>query len=244
MRNVKLTLSYDGSDFCGYQIQKGFRSVQEEIQKALSEILQDDITVIGAGRTDSGVHALAQVVNFHHNKNISPKNFVTGLNHFLPDDIRIISAKEVDLKFHSRFDAISKTYEYVIFNDVFMPPIYRKYKEHIPYKLDLSNMEKSLEYFCGEHDFSAFRMAAKDVVNPIRTVDEFNMEVFDKEIIFTVKGRSFLRNMVRIMVGTVIDVGLGTKSFNEIESIIESKDRSFAGRTLGACGLYLKEIVY
>ena len=129
MRNVKLTLSYDGSDFCGYQIQKGFRSVQEEIQKALSEILQDDITVIGAGRTDSGVHALAQVVNFHHNKNISPKNFVTGLNHFLPDDIRIISAKEVDLKFHSRFDAISKTYEYVIFNDVFMPPIYRKYKD-------------------------------------------------------------------------------------------------------------------
>lgn len=244
MRNIKLTISYDGSLFFGFQKQIGFITVQGEIEKALKKITGEDINIISAGRTDRGVHSLKHIINFYTKSNITSRNFMTGLNHFLQDGIRVLDSKEVDLNFHSRFDAIMKTYKYILNLDIIMDPIYLKYKGNFPYPLDIEKMKRACKYFVGKKNFKAFMGPRSDGTNPVREIKSFEIYKENNDLIFLIKGQSFVRNQVRIMVGTLVDIGRGVIFEKDLPKILESEDRTKAGMTLSPNGLYLMEILY
>ncbi len=244
MKNIKLTVQYDGSKFYGWQKLNDLPSVQLDIERAVERMVRQKVKINGAGRTDKGVHAKGQVCNFVVDSDISANKFLLGVNHYTSDSIVIVKSEEVDMDFHARFSAKSKTYEYVLCNKYYMEPWFNDYKGHRKYNLDYDLLLKSADLLIGKHDFTSFVNDLPSDVNPIRTIDDIDIRREDDDIIFTFKAESFLRNMVRILVGSMVDVARGKKNIVWLKNALENKDRQSAGITIEPSGLYLMKIEY
>ena len=243
-RRVKLIISYDGTNYCGWQVQINGITVEEIINRELSRMLNEDITVIGASRTDSGVHALGNVAVFDTISKIPPEKMCFALNQRLPEDIRIIDSCEVPIDFHPRFCKSKKTYEYKILNRRFDDPTRRLYTNFVYMNLDVDKMKKASEYIVGEHDFKSFCSSRTQVTDTIRTIYELSVEKEEDIIRIRVSGNGFLYNMVRIIVGTLIKVGLKVYPPEHVKDILEARDRNMAGPKAPAKGLTLIGIEY
>ncbi|MDO4391621.1 MAG: tRNA pseudouridine(38-40) synthase TruA [Clostridium sp.] len=244
MRNIKLTIEYDGKCYNGWQKQPNKLNIQGEIERAIYNITKEEVDLIGSGRTDAGVHALGQVANFKTNSEISIEKIPLAINSQLKNSIVIKEAEEVDERFHSRYNAKHKTYRYIINNSKCGTAIYRNLEYSYPFKLDAEKMKQASKYFEGEHDFKAFKSSGTSSKNSVRTIYKAIVKQEGEKIIIELTGNGFLYNMVRIISGTLLDVGLGKIRAEEIPEIIESKDRQRAGKTLPAHGLYLVEVKY
>lgn len=244
MRNIKLIIEYDGKGFNGWQKQPNKLNIQGEIEKAIEEITGEKIDLIASGRTDAGVSSLGQTANFKTNSNIEASKFAYAINSKLKKSIRIKNAEEVDEKFHSRYSVKSKKYRYTINNSLHGSAIYRDLEYHFPFELDIEKMKKAAKYFEGEHDFKAFKASGTSSKSSVRKI--YKAEVFKKDdrIYIELTGNGFLYNMVRIISGTLLDVGIGKIIPEEIPNIINSKERIKAGKTLPAKGLCLVEVNY
>lgn len=239
MKRVKLVVAYDGTAYHGWQIQPGARTIEGELNRTLSELLQEEIQVIGASRTDSGVHALCNVAVFDTDTRIPAEKLSYALNQRLPEDIRIQSSCEVEADFHPRHCDSRKTYEYRILNREFPLPTRRLYSYFTYVPLDVSRMEKAASYLIGEHDFKSFCATAAVVESTVRTLYEASVIREKDEIVIRVCGNGFLYNMVRIIAGTLMEVGRGNLEPEGMKKILEAKDRTAAGPTAPACGLTL-----
>lgn len=242
----KLTISYDGSDFYGFQRQRGLISVQQCLEEALSTKLNAPVTTVCAGRTDAGVHALGQVVHFDSNQ-ILPADFGFRLNPLLPESIAVLSCKQVPDAFHARFSAKKKTYRYDIYMSKIHAPLKRRYAHICVYDLNVENMKKACACLAGEHDFRAFALAESvRGKSTVRTIYDVHIEEGEggKLLSLFVTGNGFLHNMVRAIAGTLIDVGRGRFSPEDMQSILESRDRRRAGKTVEGCGLFLVSVEY
>lgn len=245
MRNIKLVIEYDGKEFHGWQKQPNKLNIQGTIEKAIEQITGEEVELMASGRTDRGVHALGQVANFKTNSNIPIEKFAIAINSNLKKSILIKSAEEVDEKFHSRLSCKRKTYRYIINNSKLGTAIYRNLETHIPIKLDINQMKQAIQYFEGEHDFKAFKASGTSAKSTVRTI--YKAEVIEKDndkIWIELTGNGFLYNMVRIIAGTLVEVGLGNIQPEEISNIIEEKERGKAGKTLPPQGLYLVNVEY
>lgn len=244
MRNIKLTIEYDGKCYNGWQKQPDKLNIQGEIEKAIYNITQEKVDLIGSGRTDAGVHALGQVANFKTNSALPIEKLALAINSQLKSSIIIKKAEEVDERFHSRYTAKQKTYRYIINNSKTGTAIYRNLEYCFPVKLNVEKMVEAAKYFEGEHDFKAFKSSGTSGKNSVRTIYKAEVRQDGERIIIELTGNGFLYNMVRIISGTLLDVGLGKIEPNEIPDIIEKKDRTKAGKTLPAHGLYLVKVQY
>ena len=242
----KLTISYDGSDFYGFQRQRGLISVQQCLEEALSTKLNAPVTTVCAGRTDAGVHALGQVVHFDSNQ-ILPADFGFRLNPLLPESIAVLSCEQVSDTFHARFSAKKKTYRYDIYLSKIHAPLKRRYAHICVYDLNVENMKKACACLAGEHDFRSFALAESvRGKSTVRTIYDVHIEEGEggKLLSLFVTGNGFLHNMVRAIAGTLIDVGRGRFSPEDMRSILESRDRRRAGKTVEGCGLFLVSVEY
>jgi len=244
MRNIKLTIEYDGKGFNGWQKQPNKLNIQGEIEEVIERITGEKVELNASGRTDAGVHALRQVANFKTNSNIPIEKIPIAINTYLKKSIVIKNAEEVDERFHSRYNCKQKTYKYVINNNEYPSAIYRNFEYHIPQKLDVDAMKKAIKYFEGEHDFSGFKASGTSSKSSIRTIYKAEIKDENDRICIYLTGNGFLYNMVRIMAGTLVDVGVGKIKPEEILNIIDSKDRQRAGKTLPPQGLYLMKVEY
>ena len=244
MRNIKLTIEYDGKEFNGWQKQPNKLNIQGNIEKVLSDITKEDIEIIGSGRTDAGVHALGQVANFKTNSTIPIEKFAIAINSRLKKSIVIKKAEEVPERFHSRYNCKKKTYRYVINNSETGSAIYRNLEYNIKQPLNIEKMQDASQYFVGEHDFSAFKASGTSSKSSVRTIYSAKVTKEGERIFIELTGNGFLYNMVRIIAGTLVEVGLGKIKPEEITEIIDSKDRQKAGKTLPPYGLYLVEVNY
>ena len=244
MRNIKLIIEYNGKKFNGWQKQPDKPNIQGEIENAIYEITGEKIDLIASGRTDAGVHSLGQTANFKTSSEIPIEKIPLAINSKLKKSIVIKSAQEVEERFHARYNCISKKYRYIINNSQEGSAIYRDLEYHMPIKLNVNNMEKAIKYFEGEHDFRGFKSTGSNNKNTTRTIYKAEIKQDGERIIIEFTGNGFLYNMVRIMVGTLVEVGLGKIKPEEIDEIIKSKDRTKAGKTLPAHGLYLVEVNY
>ena len=242
----KLTISYDGGDFYGFQRQRGLISVQQCLEEALSTKLNAPVTTVCAGRTDAGVHALGQVVHFDSNQ-ILPADFGFRLNPLLPESIAVLSCEAAPEGFHARFSAKKKTYRYDIYLSKIHAPLKRRYAHVCVYDVDVNEMKKACEYLVGEHDFRSFALAESvRGKSTVRTIYDVHIEEGEggKLLSLFVTGNGFLHNMVRAIAGTLIDVGRGRFSPKDMQSILESRDRRRAGKTVEGCGLFLVSVEY
>ena len=244
MVRYKITLCYDGSEYYGFQRQQQLPTIQKSLEDALSTRFQQPITVQASGRTDAGVHAIAQVAHFDTDKVFEPSSFGYSINPLLPKDIAVTSCERVADDFHARFDAKSKTYLYKIYLSKIHAPLKRKYYHICFYDIDVDKMKSACKYFLGEHDFRAFMLADDEKQNTVRTIFSLEVEQCADEIYIRVSGNGFLHNMVRIIAGTLIDVGRGRIPAEDIPQIILSKRHVGTGKTLDACGLYLEKVCY
>ena len=244
MRNIKLTIEYDGKDFNGWQKQPNKLNIQGTIEQAIKCITGEDVELNASGRTDAGVHALGQVANFKTNSKIPIEKFAIAINSRLKKSIVIKKAEEVDERFHSRLNCKKKTYRYIINNSEEGSAIYRNLETHIPQRLDVSKMEQAIKYFEGEHDFRAFKASGTSSKSSVRTIYEAKLYKIDEKIFIELTGNGFLYNMVRIIVGTLVDVGMGKIKPEDIPQIINEGKRENAGKTLPPNGLYLLNVMY
>lgn len=244
MRNIKLVLEYDGIGYHGFQRQHGKITVQEVVENAISKLTGEKITVIGAGRTDSGVHAMGQVVNFRTCSRIPGDRFAPALNSMLPRDVVVTGSEEVDLKFHARFDAVSKLYRYTILNRRYPSALLRNRVYHYLDRLNEYDMDLACKHIFGEHDFTSFCAAGASVKNFTRRIVHISCVRQDDLIIVEIQANGFLHNMVRIIVGTLIEVGRGRLCPDDIKRILEARDRTLAGPTVPASGLCLIKVNY
>ncbi len=244
MKRIKLTVAYDGTNYCGWQIQKNGITVEEVLNKTLSRFFNEDITVIGASRTDSGVHALSNVAVFDAEVTMPPDKIAYAINNLLPDDIRIQKSEEVPLDFHPRYCDTRKTYEYKIYNAQFPDPLMRLYSHFVYFHLDEEKMQQAAYYLVGEHDFKSFCTPKDDVENTVRTIYFIKVVREGNLVRVLINGNGFLYNMVRIIVGSLLKVGMGMIPPEEIKNILEAKDRTKAGHKAPACGLTLVDIEY
>lgn len=246
MRNIKLIIEYDGKPFNGWQKQPEKLNIQGEIERAIEEITGEKVELIASGRTDAGVHSFGQTANFKTNSNIPIEKFAIAINSKLKKSIVVKSAEEVDERFHSRYNCVRKKYRYVINNSKCGSAIYRALEYHIPIKLDVEKMKEAAKYFEGEHDFKGFKATGGNNKSTVRTIykAEVKYNEDDERIMIELTGNGFLYNMVRIIAGTLVEVGLGKIEPKGIKEIIEAKDRTKAGKTLPAQGLYLMEVYY
>ncbi len=251
MRNIKLTIAFDGTEFSGWQKQLNAITIQGELEKILTRITNAPVTLHGAGRTDAGVHALAMVASFNTESTIALAEFLRGLNSILPDSIRILSMDETALDFHARFSARSKTYLYHIDTSPIQLPHTRLYSVHIPQKLAVNNIQRCLELLTGSHDFASFEASgSRDKTlstgrGSVRTLERGTLtETGSNSYQFEFSGDGFLRHMVRNIVGTLLDVGKGRTTVKEFKQILDAKDRSAGGATAPAHGLFLCTVHY
>jgi len=244
VNNYHIQIQFDGTEYHGWQSQRPeYRTVESEINRALRIIAKKRILIASSSRTDAGVHARGLNASFHLPVDIEPASLQRALNSLLPADIRVVYCRVAPRSFNARFGARSKTYEYRIFIGPVHSPFAQRYAVHIPYPLDIRAMKRALKYFKGEKDFSSFTSReAKE--NRVREITRIRMKVRRQEIVVTVKGRSFLRYMVRNIVGTIIDVGRGKIGTADIPDIFAARDRRRAGVTAPAKGLCLKEVDY
>ena len=243
-KRIKLTIAYDGTNYCGWQVQPNGITVEEVVNKALGKLTGEEIAVIGASRTDSGVHALGNVAVFDSATSIPPERIVMALNQRLPDDIVVVQSEEVAPDFHPRYCDCEKTYEYHIINTRTPIPTKRLTNYFVSYDLDVSKMQQAADYLVGEHDFVSFCNVRTQVEDTVRTVTELEVLRQGEEITIRISGNGFLYNMVRIIVGTLIRVGRGFYTPENVKEILEAKDRKAAGVTAPAHGLMLVEIRY
>ncbi|MHC1727381.1 MAG: tRNA pseudouridine(38-40) synthase TruA [Syntrophobacteraceae bacterium] len=244
-RNIKLVIEYDGSGYHGWQRQAGALSIQEVVESRLEIMFGQKMNVRASGRTDSGVHARGQVVNFYIRGKLKPEELLKGLNSLLPDDIVVLEADEVDESFHSRFSAVSKIYEYHILNRPVASALLRRYAWHVRRQLDTDAMEECLKMICGRNDFSAFMASGSPVSSTERIMFRAVLEQPAPDLLkFTYEANGFLRHMVRNITGTIVEVGKGKRTPVEFARIIEGGDRKKAGITAPGHGLYLMYVNY
>lgn len=245
MRNIKLTIEYDGTAYHGWQIQPGLRTIQGVMREQIAQITQKKVNLIGAGRTDAGVHALGQVANFQTESAIDLSALQRGLNSLLPPDIVITEAQDVEEEFHARFSARSKVYEYHILNRSYPSALQRAYTWFIPHELNLPAMKKCGKLLIGSHDFSSFRASGDESRHSIREIIRLEIERRENDlIVIVIEANAFLREMVRSIVGTLVDVGRGKTSFEEFKEIFGAQDRRQTGMTAPPQGLLLVEVKY
>ena len=244
MKRVRLIISYDGTNYCGWQVQLNGITVEEVLNKALSELLGEEISVIGASRTDSGVHAMGNVAVFDTDTRIPAEKISFALNQRLPNDIRIQKSEEVAADWHPRYCDSTKTYEYKILNRRFPDPLQRFYTHFVYMPLDVEKMKAAAAYIVGEHDFASFCSSGSQVESTVRTVYSLDVSKENDVISIRISGNGFLYNMVRIIVGTLMKVGLGVYPPEHVKEIIDAKDRYQAGPKAPACGLTLVGIEY
>ena len=246
VKKFVLTVAYDGSGYYGWQKQadKTYPTVQETFENALSTFFKKEVRCIGASRTDRGVHALGQRALIEVDTTVPAEKMPLALNSFMPEDISVMAAEEVDESFHPRYDCKYKVYEYKIYCGKYRNPLYRKYSEFCRYDLDAEKMDAAAKAFIGTHDFKAFAASGNSTESTVRTI--FEADVFKKDdfIVIRLKGDGFLYNMVRIIAGTLMNAGRGKITKEDISHIIESKNRENAGKTAGPEGLTLVKIVY
>lgn len=239
VRRIMLYVAYDGTEYHGWQLQPECVTIEGKLNEALSELLREDIKVIGASRTDAGVHALGNVAVFDTTSKIPGDKFPYALNERLPNDIRVVDGKEVDITFHPRKCDTKKTYEYHILNTKFEIPTKTRYTYHVYHQLDLEAMKTAAKLFEGEHDFTSFCSINSQSESKVRTIYSVDVRKDGDEVVISVTGNGFLYNMVRIIAGTLVEVGKGKNAPSEISNMILAKDRSKAGPTAPAMGLLL-----
>jgi tRNA pseudouridine38-40 synthase len=249
MRYIKLTIAYDGTDFHGWQMQSNKPTIQGEITSVLRRLTQENIAMHAAGRTDAGVHALGQIGSFKTQSGLSPQEFQRALNAILPPTIRIVAAEETGPNFSARWSALSKIYRYRLYRGKVVPPSEWRYVLHYPFPLDEDKMRDAAARYVGSHDFASFAAStgSEDDDKERSTVrDIYSTELLrsadNEELVFTVRGRSFLRYMVRKMVGTLLDVGRGRLAAEDIDRLYELKDRSKSGPTVPPEGLCMVSV--
>lgn len=243
-KRIKLTIAYDGTNYCGWQVQPNGLTVEEVVNRALQKLTGEEIFVIGASRTDSGVHALGNVAVFDTETTIPAERIAMALNQRLPDDIVITKSEEVSADFHPRYCDCSKTYEYHIINTRIPIPTKRLTNYFVSYDLNIEHMREAASHLVGTHDFVSFCNVRTDVEDTVRTITELEILAHGEEITIRITGNGFLYNMVRIIVGTLIRVGRGFYEPEKVKEILEAKDRKAAGVTAPAHGLMLVEIRY
>lgn len=244
MRNLLLTLRYDGSRYCGYQVQPNGPTVAATLQDAIEGLFGQRLPIIGCSRTDAGVHAEMFCVNFRTDSRIPCERIIPALNVRLPKDIAIYGCKEMPEEFHARYASTGKRYEYRIWNAPYRNPFYDGYALHYPYPLDADVLDRCAQDYLGTHDFSAFCAAGGSVEDKVRTVSQAGVARDGDLVRFTVTANGFLYNMVRIMVGTLLDIAARKMDPDAIPAILASMDRQNAGHTAPAQGLYLSEVFY
>lgn len=244
MRRIKLVIAYDGTNYCGWQIQPNGITIEEVLNKKLSKLTGEEIHIIGASRTDSGVHALGNVAVFDTQTSIPPERLSYALNQRMPDDIVIVKSEEVPLDWHPRYCNCSKTYEYHILNAQIPDPTRRLTRYYVSYNLDLEKMRQAAGYLVGEHDFASFCNVRTNVEDTVRTIYSLEVTKHEDEITIRIKGNGFLYNMVRIIVGTLLRVGRGFYTPEQVKEILEAKNRQAAGVTVPPHGLMLMGIEY
>jgi tRNA pseudouridine38-40 synthase len=244
-RNLKLTLEYDGTDFAGWQVQPGERTVQGVLEAAFSDLVGEAIAVTGSGRTDAGVHALGQVASAETSLGLSPEAVVAALNDRLPDDLLVRSVSEAPPGFHARFSAVARRYFYLI--GVTPSPLWRRHRWLVTYELDVRRMAEAAEAFRGERDFSSFALSGSEPNHHRCRVSLVSLEWEPRHggmIVFRIEADRFLRGMVRSIVGTLVEVGRGKTAPEDIPAVLGALDRSAAGPTAPPWGLYLEQITY
>ena len=244
MRNIKLTIAYDGTSFKGWQVQKNGRTVQEEIEKAIKKVFGKKCTLYGAGRTDSGVHAKGQVANFKTSSRVPINKIAIALNSHLPESISILKAEEVKESFHSRFSAKKKRYQYLIHNSAKRDPFTERYAWGVSYLLDVPLMRKEAKILMGKHDFKSFQASDKREGSSVREISSIKVTQKGTSITVDIEGDGFLYNMVRNIVGTLVDVGRGYLPAGSMKRILDKKNRKEAGPTAPAKGLVLLRVKY
>lgn len=244
MRSIKLVIEYEGTNYHGWQTQKNALTIQEVLEDKLKIITGEPGKTTAASRTDAGVHARGQVVDFKTNSRIEPGALLRGLNSLLPPDIVIESASEVEEDFNSRRDAKSKVYQYIILNRKIPSALHRRFSWFIPAQLDVKTMNKAASFLKGEHDFSSFQAADCSSDNPWRRIKRVSVRKEKDFIKITIEATAFLRHMVRSIVGSLVEVGRGKTTVTGFKQILEARDRSQAGRTAPAHGLFLVEVKY
>lgn len=245
MKRIRLTVAYDGTDYCGWQIQPNGITIEEMLNRAIRNLTGEEIRVIGASRTDSGVHALGNVAVFDTESSIPPERMSYALNQRLPGDIVVVRSEEVAPDWHPRYqDHIRKTYEYHIYNGESPNPLRKRYSAYLSYPLDIERMREGAAYLVGEHDFASFCCVRSQVEHTVRTIEELTITREGPEIVIRVSGNGFLYNMVRIIAGTLIRVGRGFYGPEKVKEILEEKKRTNAGVTAPPEGLVLTEILY
>ncbi len=243
--NILLTIRYNGTNFSGWQAQSGKKTIQGDIEEALKNLFNEEISIRGASRTDAGVHAMCQLALFKYDCKIPLEKLPFAINSFLKRDIVIINAKEVSNEFHPQYSVYKKTYEYKIYNDIFNNPMLKEYTEFVSTPLNIEKMKQACQYFIGEYDFKAFCASGAMSKTTIREIYNLSVEKNkDNVITITITGNGFLYNMVRIIAGTLIEIGCLKYEPEYVKEIINSKDRKKAGRTASAKGLTLKKIYY
>jgi len=244
-RNFKMIVEYDGAAYCGWQRQKNGLSIQQILEDTIALIVCEKVTLIGSGRTDAGVHAINQVANFKSSTMLPVDKIFRGVNSALPPDIVIKSLSEVHIDFHAQRDVLSKIYIYRICNRRLRPVLGRNYFWFIRFPLDLVTMRKAAQYLIGTYDFSCFCATGSEVQGKVRTITGIDIKAGADDLIeITVEAKGFLKYMVRNIVGTLVEVARGKRQPQEMEKIIDSRDRNIAGVTAPACGLFLKEVKY
>ncbi len=244
MRRIMLILAYDGTEFYGYQIQNDDRTVQKVLEDGIFKLTGERVKSVASGRTDSGVHAEGQVVHFDTNSTIPGSKFKDALNSLLDKDVRVLKSKEVSPDFHARYSAQSKVYKYTIYNGEVENPLYGRYATFYPYKIDLDKINDAIKEIVGTHDFKCFLASGSQVKNTVRTVEYIKVAKKGKLITFTIKGNGFLYNMVRIIVGTLLEISQGRLTTNELKNAIETKNRKLVGKTMPPNGLRLYKVYY
>ncbi len=240
-----MTIEYDGSRYRGWQRLKDTdNTIQGKLENVISKMVGSPIEIIGSGRTDRGVHALAQVANFHTKSKLSEREMLMYLNQYLPEDIVVKELREALERFHSRFNATGKKYQYKVWNHWIPSAFHRKYSYHISDKLNLKDMEAGAEKLLGTHDFIAFSSVKKSKKSTVRTISEITFEKKGNMLEITFVGDGFLYNMIRIMVGTLLQIGLGQLKSQDIDRIFQGEKREAAGITVPAQGLFLTEVYY
>lgn len=244
MNSLRLTLEYDGTDYAGWQIQPNVCSLQEVVERALADLLGEFIRVHSSGRTDAGVHARGMVIHFRTSRSLPIRAYLKGLNHFLPRDVSVVAAEEVDEQFHARYSAKGKWYRYSLRQTRVSRPLEARYSWQLAGALDVEKMQHAAQSFIGEHDFAAFQCTGSVTKTTVRRIDSCDIVMQGDMLYFDVRGSGFLKNMIRVMVGTLVEIGLGKRSADSIPLLLRSCVRCDAGQTAPPQGLCLMEVYY
>lgn len=242
--NILIKITYDGTNFHGFQIQPDKRTVEGELNKGLAKTLKEEVKVFYAGRTDRGVHALGQYANFYSDTTIDIGNLPKVINFNLPEDVSVVSAKYVPDDFHARYDAKLKKYRYVVHRSRYRNALLLNRAYEYPYEVDTDRMRKALSYLIGEHDFNSFMGKGAVVKDSIRTIEKIDVIEDGDFLYLDFEAKAFLKNMIRIVTGTALEIGRGQREIEYMKEALEKKKRKAAGPTAPACGLYLVDVKY